>query len=70
MSTCRPVRNIDIEELNSKYETIIHSKFDVPKEEDVSRYTPLIMELVEMSHEGRISQNKIFNLKRNIQSYL
>ena len=64
MSTCRPVRNIDIEELNSKYETIIHSKFDVPKEEDVSRYTPLIMELVEMSHEGRISQNKIFNLKR------
>lgn len=64
MATCRPVRNIDIEELNSKYENIIHSKFDVPSEEDVPRYTPLILELVEMSRQGRISQNKIFNLKR------
>jgi histone acetyltransferase (RNA polymerase elongator complex component) len=57
---------VDIEELNAKFDGIIQqTKFiNIPSMDDVVKARPLIEEMIELSKEGRISQGKIFHLKR------
>lgn len=62
--SCQPVKSIDIEELNEKYDKILSSTFQVPSLEDVERFMPFMEELIQLSEKGRIPQSKLFHLKK------